>query len=100
MKLKIVDMKKFSRSLTIVFVVILFLLFIGFSTTYSKVEVKYKTDYILGGDTIWSIAEKEADENKYFENMDVRSVVKEIKNLNNLENQVLKIGQEIKIPTY
>lgn len=100
MKLKIVNIKKFIRSLIVIISCILFLLFIGFNNTYSKGEVKYKNEYITNGDTIWNIAKKEVQENKYFENVDVRTVVKELKNLNNINNQTLEIGQKIQIPTY
>lgn len=100
MKLKVVNTKKFIRSSIVVIGIILFLLFIGVNSTYSKGEVKYKKQYITNGDTLWEIAQKEANENKYFENVDVRSIVKEIKDLNNIQNQTLKVGQKIQIPTY
>lgn len=100
MKFKIVNIKKFVRSIILVIISVLFILFIRFSNTYSKGEIRYKDEYILSGDTIWGIAQKEANENKYFENVDVRSIVKEIKTINNIENQTLKIGEKIQIPTY
>ena len=41
---------------------------IGFTTnTYSKVETKYKEEYVYSGDTLWSIAQNELENNKYFE---------------------------------
>ena len=100
MKLKIVNMKKFIRSLVIVMLSILFLLFIGFSSTYSKGNVRYKEQYIYQGDTLWSIAEEELKENKYYENEDIRNIVNEIKNINNMDSANLKVGQKIQIPTF
>lgn len=100
MKLKIVNMQKFIRSLIIVILSILFLLLVGFSNTYSKGEIKYREQYIYEGDTLWSIAEKELRENKYYENEDVRNIVHEIKNINNIDSGNLKIGQKIQIPTF
>ena len=100
MKLKIVNMKKFIRSLVIVMISILFLLFIGLSNTYSKGEVHYKEQYIYQGDTLWSIAQQEAKENKYYENEDIRNIVAEIRNINNIDNANLKVGQKIQIPTF
>lgn len=100
MKLKIVNMQKFIRSLVIVMASILFLLFVGFSNTYSKGEVQYREQYIYEGDTLWSIAEKESKENKYYENEDVRNIVHEIKDINHINNGNLKIGQKIQIPTF
>ena len=100
MKLKIVNMKKFIRSLVIVMISILFLLFIGFSNTYSKGKVCYKEQYIYQGDTLWSIAQQEAKENKYYENEDIRNIVNEIRHINNMDNSNLKVGQKIQIPTF
>ena len=100
MKLKIVNMKKFIRSLIIVMLSILFLLFVGLSNTYSKGEVRYREQYIYEGDTLWSIAEEELKENKYYENEDIRNIVNEIKNINDIDSGNLKVGQKIRIPTF
>lgn len=100
MKLKIVNMKKFIRSLIIAMLSIVFLLFVGLSNTYSKGEVRYREQYIYEGDTLWSIAEQELKENKYYENQDIRNIVNEIKNINNIDSGNLKIGQKIQIPTF
>ena len=75
MKLKIVNMKKFIRSLVIVMLSSVFLLFIGLSNTYSKGEVRYKEQYIYQGDTLWSIAQQEVKQNKYYENEDIRIII-------------------------
>ena len=99
MKLKIVDKKKFARAVIVVIISILFLL-TGLNRTYSKGEIKYKEEYINTGDTLWSIAKKEADTNKYYENEDIRNIIEEIKDINQMENGNLKIGQKIKIPTF
>lgn len=99
MKLKIVNMKKFIRSLMIVMLSILFLLFVNLGNTYSKGKVRYREQYIYEGDTLWSIAEKELKENKYYENDDIRNIINEIKNINNIDSGNLKIGQKIQIPT-
>lgn len=97
MKLKIVNKKKFTRMLVILGIIII-ALFIGLNNTYSKGETKYKEEYIVNGDTLWSIAKKEANNNKYYEEKDIREIVQEIKNINNLGNQNLEIGQKIYIP--
>ena len=100
MKLKIVNMKKFIRSLIIVMLSILFLLSVGISSTYSKGKVQYKEQYIYQGDTLWSIAEQELKENKYYENEDIRIIVNEIRTINHMDNSNLKVGQKIRIPTF
>lgn len=100
MKLKIVNKKKFIRSLAIIMISILFLLFVGLSNTYSKGEVRYKEEYVYAGDTLWSIAEEELKENKYYENEDIRNIINEIRNINNMDSANLKVGQKIQIPTF
>lgn len=99
MKLKIVDFKKFIRMIIIIMSIIVISLFIGLTSTYSKGEVKYKEQYISTGDTLWSIAKYEANNNKYYEEKDIREIVQEIKNINNIGNKNLEIGQKILIPT-
>ena len=74
---------------------------IGFTTnTYSKVETKYKEEYVYSGDTLWSIAQNELENNKYFEGKDIRYVIEELKKVNNLSNSNLTEGDKIKIPNY
>lgn len=97
--MKIVNVKKFIRTMSIL--VILILIIILFSNkTYSKVDTKYKEESIILGDTLWSISQEEAKINKYFENKDIREIVSEIKRINKLDNLDLKEGQKLLIPTY
>lgn len=97
--MKIVNVKKFIRTISIL--VILILIIILFTNkTYSKVDTKYKEESIILGDTLWSISQEEAKNNKYFENKDIREIVSEIKRINKLDNLDLKEGQKLLIPTY
>lgn len=97
--MKIVNVKKFIRTISIL--VILILIIILFSNkTYSKVDTKYKEESIILGDTLWSISQEEAKSNKYFENKDIREIVSEIKRINKLDNLDLREGQKLLIPTY
>lgn len=97
--MKIVNVKKFIRTISIL--VILILIIILFSNkTYSKVDTKYKEESIILGDTLWRISQEEAKNNKYFENKDIREIVSEIKRINKLDNLDLKEGQKLLIPTY
>lgn len=97
--MKIVNVKKFIRTISIL--VILILIIILFSNkTYSKVDTKYKEESIILGDTLWNISQEEAKNNKYFENKDIREIVSEIKRINKLDNLDLKEGQKLLIPTY
>lgn len=97
MKIKIVNKKKFIRSLILVTSLIILIL-LGINNTYSKTEISYKEDYILKGDTLWSIAENEINTNEYYQNKDIRDVMFEIKKINNLQDGNLTIGQKIIIP--
>ena len=68
------------------------------SKSYSKVEVEYKSEYASYGDTLWSIAERESKNNKYYQDKEVREIIYDLKKINNLSNSNLSEGQEIKIP--
>ena len=70
------------------------------TNTYSKVETKYKEEYVYLGDTLWSIAQNELENNKYFEGKDIRYVIEELKKVNNLSNSNLTEGDKIRIPNY
>lgn len=97
--MKIVNVKKFIRTMSIL--VILILIIILFSNkTYSKVDTKYKEESIILGDTLWSISQEEAKSNKYFENKDIREIVSKIKRINKLDNLDLREGQKLLISTY
>ena len=95
--MKIVNKKKFVRSLIVIVVLILIGL-LGIQKTYCKAKIGYKEDYIVEGDTLWSIAQNEINTNEYYKNKDIREVMYEIKKINNLENGKLIIGKKIIIP--
>lgn len=97
--MKIVNKTKFIRS-NVILAILVVLIVILATKTYSNVETKYKEEYIYAGDTLWSIAQEELENNKYFEGKDIRYVVNELKNINNLSNANLKEGDKIKIPSY
>ena len=97
--MKIVNKKKFIIS-TIIIVGSLLLMILSFNNTYSKAQISYKQNYIFEGDTLWSIAKEEINTNEYYKGKDIRKVVYEIKQINNLENNKdLVVGQKIIIPT-
>jgi len=83
---------------------IIFLASISFytisSAKASSDTVKYKYYTILEvrtNDTLWSIAEEYIDYDKYDS---VKDYIHEVKNINHLENDVIKSGSRIVIPYY
>lgn len=97
--MKISNKTKFVRTISI-FILLLGIIVIFSKNTYSKGEITYKEDYIYAGDTLWNIAENEIENNKYFENKDIRAVIDELKTVNNFSNAELYEGEKIKIPIY
>lgn len=97
--MKIVNKRKFIRTTSILIAFIVFAIVFA-KNTYSKGEVAYKENYIYAGDTLWSIAKEEIENNKYFENKDIRDVVMELKKVNNFFDSYLTEGDKIIIPEY
>ena len=93
--MKIVNMKKFLRMTLIVFVIIIGISLYFNNVSFSKGDIKTKTVNVTKGDTLWSIAREEQENNTYYENKDIRDIIYEIKKLNKLDNNSnLKIGQK------
>lgn len=97
--MRIVDKRKFARSMSITITLVIFIILILVNTSFSHVETRYKEVAISSGDTLWNIAKSEQSNNLYFENKDIRDIVYEIKNLNNLDTSNLIIGEKIIVPT-
>ena len=95
---KIVNVKKFVVSTTILFLLILLGGSALVNVTYSCNKIDYKTVYVTQGDTLWKIAESEQKNNAYYEDKDIRDIVYDLKNTNNLKMSNLSVGQELKIP--
>ena len=97
--MRIVNKTKFIRS-NVILVILISSIVIFATNAYSNVETKYKEEYVCAGDTLWSIAQEELENNKYFEGKDIRYVVNELKNVNNLASANLKEGHKLKIPSF
>lgn len=96
--MKIVNIKKFVRSITIVILIIIGLSLLISKTTYSHGEKQYKTIYVSNGDTLWSIAKSNQETNDYYKEKDIRYIINDIAKINNIENSNIKINQELLIP--
>ena len=97
--MRIVNKKKFIRSTSITIGLIIFIILMLANISFSHTEVNYKEIAISSGDTLWSIAKYEKNNNDYFENRDIRDIVDEIKHINHLTNSNLNIGDKLSIPT-
>ncbi len=97
MNLKIVNGKKFLRSIILIFIFIMIGSFIIVNKTLSHAEVKFKTICISNGDTLWDIAKEEQISNDYYKNKDIRNIIYDIKLTNHMSNSNLKTNQELKI---
>ena len=97
--MKIVNLKKFIRSIIIILLVIIGLSLLISKSTYSHGEKQYKTICVSSGDTLWNIASSESNLNGYYKNRDVRYIINDIIKENNLVSSNLAINQKLKIPT-
>lgn len=97
--MKIVNFKKFFRSIFLVIgIIVIFNIFMN-NVTLSNQEVAYKEIYISLGDTLWELAKEESKTNSYYSDKDLRYIVKDIKKVNNLANSNVDAGQKLLIPT-
>lgn len=98
MKIKIVNRKRFIKRTGILLGSIIFSVIIFVGTTVSSYkEVRIKTKYINEGDTLWKIAQAEQIKNEYYKDKDIRYIIEDIKNINNLNSTHLYINQELLI---
>jgi len=94
-KMKIVNMKKFVRSICVLVGILIALILFFPKATLSHNENEhpsYETISVTKGDTLWSIAGKQQENNPYYTEKDIRDIIKQLKKLNQLENSELQIG--------
>ncbi len=92
--------KKFVKSILIIIGIIVFANLLFADKSYSHQEVKYKTLAVVSGDSLWDIAKEERNNNNYYQGKDIRDIIQDIQDVNNLDNCNLKVGQTLNIPTY
>lgn len=96
--MKIKNVKKFIRGILIVLGIIGILSLIFVRGTLSYTTKEYKTIFVKLGDTLWSIALDMQENNSYYKGKDIRYIVADLKNINNLSTSTLYINQELQIP--
>ena len=90
MKLRIVNRKRFIRSMAIVIFLLVALFNISVAKSNEEAEIISYT--ITPGETLWSIAKEYTPANK-----DITQTIYEIEKLNNLDNATIYAGQTIQI---
>lgn len=96
--MRIVNLKKFLKSLFVILLVIFVLSLICAKASLSHREVEYTTLYVTSGDTLWNIANDLQINNSYYKGKDIREIVSSIKDMNNLKSSNLYVNQELIIP--
>lgn len=96
--MKIVNVKKFIKSIGLILAIIFILSLIFAKATLSHKEVEYAKFHVAYGDTLWTIAEELQSNNDYYKNKDIRFIISDIKSTNNLESSTIYTGQELIIP--
>ena len=94
-----INKMKFFRSISITVGVLIFFILTLTNISFSSTEITYKNIIVSSGDTLWSIAKHEKDNNTYFLDKDIRDIVYEIKSVNDLNTSNLNIGDKLTIPT-
>lgn len=94
------DKKKFVRAILLILTITIGILFLISTNTFSHQEIKYKNIAVIEGDTLWDIAKSESKNNSYYKGQDIRDIVENIKEINNLKTSNLKSGQTLEIATY
>ena len=98
MKLKIKNKKKFVTSTGIILSIILFCLMFFGNKVFSSIDITYKTIIVSVGDTLWSIAKEEQNNNEYYKEKDIRYIIHDLKSINKLQNINLKSNQKLIVP--
>lgn len=100
-KVRIVNMKKFIRSIVVLIGIIIAITFFLTKASLShntKEQINYETILVSQGDTLWKIASYQQENNPYYQDQDIRFVISELKEINKLSNVNLQVGQELKVP--
>lgn len=92
-------MKKVRGMVRNILYILAIMLLLKTIVSYQLAKTEYSTyDYsVKGNDTLWTIATKICSEN---DNLYIRKVIVDIKDINNLDDSIIYIGQTIKLPIY
>lgn len=100
--LKIVNRKKFVRSICILMLIVVGIIWLSTKASLShneNIPMEYDDIMVADGDTLWQISLEQQQDNPYYENKDVRDIVNHIKKINSLQSGNLAVGQTLKVPS-
>lgn len=89
--MRIVNLPRFIISMIIIVCILSFITSMLTTRVFSAASIQYDSIVVSEGDTLWSIANNIGG--------NVNKNIYEIKEINNLENSIIYVGQELKIPT-
>lgn len=92
-----INLKKFLRALILIIGITILITFLATKSIYSYDKIKSKTIYTDKGDTLWSIALKEKENNNYYKDKNIREIIYDIKKLNSISDSTIFPGEAIKI---
>ena len=92
-----INLKKFIQALVIVIGITILITFLATKSIYSYEKLKTKTIYTNKGDTLWNIALDEKENNKYYKDKNIREIVYDIKQINNMQDSIILPGETLKI---
>ncbi len=96
--MKIVNFKRFSMFVIGVILMIIVFISILDTNSLSNTKINY-IDFTVGSnDNLWKISNIVKENNINYSNKDVREIIYEIKEINNLSNSNLIENQVLKIP--
>lgn len=96
--MKIINLKKFIRGVVLIFLIIFGISLFITHSSYSYNSKKYISIYVAKGDTLWSIATDLKNTN-YYKEKDIRYIISDIKEINNLKNSNISDGDKLLVPT-
>lgn len=82
----------------IIIVLVLSIIFLCNNISFSEKSIEYKKIYTSYGDTLWSIAKEQKENNVYYKDKSLQYIINDIKDINTLKNSSLSTGQELLIP--
>ena len=96
--MRIKNLKKFVRSIFIIIIMTIVIILLIGKASYSNKQIEYKIVSVSSGDTLWNIAKINQENNNYYKGKDIRFIINDLMEINNLKNSNINVNQEIMIP--